>query len=154
MGNADSQPELLRSNPGLSSEEAASSLEAGANSSPNRPSKTSASGNSSILLQVPSDALHCIASFLSPSEWRTISCTSRACKAACQNVYTRVRLHGFRCATEVASAWVSVLLCCCKFRTTDFWFHCSYLCNFFAILSIPFRRLDKKQMPRNLQHSI
>ena len=62
----------------------------------------------SVLLQLPGDALHSIASFVSPADWRAMSRTSRASRAACQGVFTRVRMHGFRCATEVVLAWVSV----------------------------------------------
>jgi len=61
----------------------------------------------SLLLQLPGDALHSIASFLSPVEWQATSCASRSSNSACQSVFSRVRMHGFRCATEVASAWVS-----------------------------------------------
>jgi hypothetical protein len=82
--------------------------EAAVNSSNYKPSATTTGGGSGVLLQIPSDALHSIASFLSPAEWKAISSTSRTSRAACQSVYTRVRLHGFRCATEVATAWVSL----------------------------------------------
>lgn len=109
MGNTESQelsksivrPEDIQS----SSVSSSSSLATG---TPTTSTPWHTNGNS-ILLQVPSDALHCIASFLTPTEWKAISCTSRSSQVACQSVFTRVRLHGFRCATEVASAWVSLV---------------------------------------------
>ena len=63
--------------------------------------------SSLLLLNLPGDALHGIASFLSASDWRAMSCASKASRLACRGVFHRVRMHGFRCATEVIAAWVS-----------------------------------------------
>jgi hypothetical protein len=106
MGNADSQPESTSLDLDHSMKDESSSSLPEEVASTFKPSATAI--GSGILLQIPADALHSIASFLSPAEWKAISSTSRASRAACQSVYTRVRLHGFRCATEVATAWVSL----------------------------------------------
>lgn len=58
------------------------------------------------LLTLPCDAMHFIASFLSPEDWMSLSTTSVAANKVCLAVFRRVRLHGFRCATEVISSWV------------------------------------------------
>jgi len=109
MGNAESHPGSTSLDLDHPVEDAPSSSisEAAVNSSNYKPSAKTTGGGSGVLLQIPTDALHSIASFLSPVEWKAISSTSRTSRAACQSVYTRVRLHGFRCATEVATAWVS-----------------------------------------------
>lgn len=110
MGNADSQPESTSLDLDHPMEDFSSSSLLEEVASTFKPSATAIGSGSGILLQIPADALHSIASFLSPAEWKAISSTSRTSRAACQSVYTRVRLHGFRCATEVATAWVSLFL--------------------------------------------
>lgn len=57
------------------------------------------------LFTLPVDAVHAVASFLAPSEWSTFGQTSKSSSILCKEVLRRVRLHGFRCATEVVSAW-------------------------------------------------
>ncbi len=115
MGNAESQ-ELSKSSSVVRPEDIplsssiSSSSSVVATGTPTTASTPWNTNGNSILLQVPNDALHCIASFLTPAEWKAISCTSRTSQVACQSVFTRVRLHGFRCATEVASAWVSLFV--------------------------------------------
>jgi len=59
------------------------------------------------LLGLPIDALHCIASFLTASDWACFGLTNTVATPICRDVFQRVRMHGFRCATEVATAWVS-----------------------------------------------
>jgi len=59
----------------------------------------------SLLLQLPGERCIQLPLFLSPVEWQATSCASRSSNSACQSVFSRVRMHGFRCATEVASAW-------------------------------------------------
>lgn len=63
----------------------------------------------SPLLALPVDSLHCIASFLTPGEWSNLGQAGRGAANACREVFRRVRMHGFRCATEIVTAWVSTL---------------------------------------------
>ena len=60
-----------------------------------------------IILSLPIDSLHCIASFLSPGEWTRFGQSGKGAGRVCREVFRRVRMHGFRCATEVVTAWVS-----------------------------------------------
>ena len=60
-----------------------------------------------IILSLPIDSLHCIASFLSPGEWTSFGQSGKGAGRVCREVFRRVRMHGFRCATEVVTAWVS-----------------------------------------------
>jgi len=63
-------------------------------------------GSTQLLLSnLPYDAMHCIASFLMTSDWSSMSLSSKDADKACRTVFRRVRMHGFRCATEVISAW-------------------------------------------------
>jgi hypothetical protein len=62
-----------------------------------------------MLLSLPIDSLHCIASFLSASDWASFGQTSVGANRVGREVFRRVRMHGFRCATEVVTAWVSLL---------------------------------------------
>jgi hypothetical protein len=64
------------------------------------------------LLSLPVDSLHCIASFLTASDWAKFGQTTTIATPICRDVFTRVRMHGFRCATEVVTAWVSYLFAC------------------------------------------
>lgn len=57
------------------------------------------------LYALPIDSLHSIASFLSPTEWRNVGETNRTGHRICREVFRRARLHGFKCATEVVTAW-------------------------------------------------
>lgn len=59
------------------------------------------------LLSLPIDSLHCVASFLAPADWSTLSLAGHSAHRVCREVFRRVRMHGFRCATEVVTAWVS-----------------------------------------------
>jgi len=58
-----------------------------------------------ILLSLPIDALHCIASFVTTGDWASFGQTSLGANRVCREVFRRVRMHGFRCATEVVTAW-------------------------------------------------
>jgi len=75
------------------------------------PSWTAAASSSSSskpprLQSLPLDSLHCIASFLTPSEWcNNLGLVNKAANAQCREIVRRVRMHGFKCATEVISAW-------------------------------------------------
>mmetsp|Transcript_3501 Transcript_3501/g.9961 ORF Transcript_3501/g.9961 Transcript_3501/m.9961 type:complete len:1024 (-) Transcript_3501:509-3580(-) len=59
----------------------------------------------SPLLSLPVDSLHCIASFLTPIEWSNLGQAGRGASNACREIFRRVRMHGFRCATEIVTAW-------------------------------------------------
>lgn len=58
------------------------------------------------LLTLPNDALHGVASFLPPEDWKALSQSSKQASKACKSVWKRVRMHGFKCATNIATAWV------------------------------------------------
>ena len=62
---------------------------------------------SMALSSLPIDSLHSIASFLKPLEWRNFGQCNKAANKICREIFRRVRIHGFRCATEVVTAWVS-----------------------------------------------
>jgi len=57
------------------------------------------------LLSLPGDSLHYIASFLKAPDWASFGQTSTTATTICRKVFTRVRIHGFLCATEVVTAW-------------------------------------------------
>jgi hypothetical protein len=57
------------------------------------------------LLSLPIDSLHWIASFLTPTEWGSVGETGRAANRVYREIVRRVRMHGFRCATEIVTAW-------------------------------------------------
>lgn len=63
-----------------------------------------------ILCSLSIDSLHCIASFLAPTDWSNFGQANHATNRVCNQVFRRVRMHGFRCATEVITAWVSVMM--------------------------------------------
>lgn len=56
---------------------------------------------------LPIDSLHWLASFLLPSEWSNFGECSKASNRICRDIIKRVKIHGFRCATEVVTALVS-----------------------------------------------
>lgn len=60
-----------------------------------------------VLLGLPIDALHAIASFLSPKDFCNFGLCSKGATKVSGDVFRRVRMHGFLCATEVVTAWVS-----------------------------------------------
>lgn len=62
-----------------------------------------------ILCSLSIDSLHCIASFLATVDWANFGQANHATNRVCNQVFRRVRMHGFRCATEVISAWVSCI---------------------------------------------
>jgi hypothetical protein len=64
---------------------------------------------SMFISSLPIDSLHSIASFLTPIEWRNFGQCNKKTNKICKEVFRRVRMHGFRCATEVVMAWVSCL---------------------------------------------
>jgi hypothetical protein len=57
------------------------------------------------IASLPIDSLHCIASFLTPAEWSNFGQTGRPANRVCREIVRRVRMHGFRCATEIVTAW-------------------------------------------------
>jgi hypothetical protein len=75
----------------------------------NSSNNTSNPGAISQVLSLPIDSLHCVASFLTPLEWAQYGQTCSAASKICREIFRRVRIHGFRCATEVVMAWVSAL---------------------------------------------
>eukprot|EP00934_Nitzschia_sp_Nitz4_P008516 Nitzschia sp. Nitz4//scaffold2_size372955//123595//126912//NITZ4_000397-RA/size372955-processed-gene-0.492-mRNA-1//-1//CDS//3329546698//8506//frame0 len=56
------------------------------------------------LLGLPIDFLHSIASFLTPVDWCSFGECSKGTARVCREVFRRVRMHGFRCATEIVTA--------------------------------------------------
>ena len=58
------------------------------------------------LLSLPIDSLHAVASFLSAVDWSALGRCCRGSNRVCREIFRRVRMHGFRCATEVVTAWV------------------------------------------------
>lgn len=56
------------------------------------------------IFHLPQDALHLTASFLSTDDWLNFGQTSAAAVKIWKSVCHRVRLHGFQCATEIATA--------------------------------------------------
>jgi hypothetical protein len=60
-------------------------------------------GSSAGIHALPIDALHCIASFMTPAEF----CFGFGYvhRSACREIVRRVRMHAFKCATEVISTW-------------------------------------------------
>ena len=62
-----------------------------------------------MFMFLPTDALHGIACFLTATEWARFGQTSRDSNRVCREVFRRIRMHGFRCATEVVAAWVSLM---------------------------------------------
>jgi hypothetical protein len=63
------------------------------------------------VISLPNDALHSIASFLTPLDWANFGLCDKRTNQVCRTVFRRVRLHGFRCATEVITAWVGRCRC-------------------------------------------
>jgi hypothetical protein len=59
------------------------------------------------ILSLPIDSLHWLASFLLPTEWAKFGECNKASNRVCKEIFHRVQMHGFRCATEVVTAWVS-----------------------------------------------
>jgi hypothetical protein len=59
------------------------------------------------ILSLPIDSLHWLASFLLPTEWAKFGECNKASNRVCKEIFQRVQMHGFRCATEVVTAWVS-----------------------------------------------
>lgn len=55
---------------------------------------------------LPLDSLHCIASFLSPAEWcNGFGLVNKSVHTHCSEIVRRVRMHAFKCATEIVCAW-------------------------------------------------
>lgn len=76
------------------------------NNDPSSTATNTANTTPHELQSLPLDALHCIASFLTPSDWcNRLGLTHKAAHAQCQQIVRRVRLHGFKCATEIIAAW-------------------------------------------------
>lgn len=58
------------------------------------------------ILSLPIDSLHCVASFLTPDEWcNGFGLTGKMSALHAREIVRRVRLHGFKCATEVVTAF-------------------------------------------------
>ena len=60
-----------------------------------------------LILSLPIDSLHTIASYLTPVEWTNFGLGNKGANKICREICRRVRMHGFRCATEIITAWVS-----------------------------------------------
>jgi hypothetical protein len=61
--------------------------------------------NNTDLLGLPMDALHSISSFLTPQEWCNFVTTNKSASRIGREILQNARLHGFRCAMEVVTAW-------------------------------------------------
>ena len=59
------------------------------------------------MFELPLDALHAIASFLTLDEWRQFGMMNRDASLACREILQKVKMHSFLCAVEVVSAWVT-----------------------------------------------
>jgi len=71
-----------------------------------RPTSSDQQGSSSLVVSsLPIDSLHSIASFLISIELKNFGQCNKATNKICREVFRRVRMHGFRCATEVVTAW-------------------------------------------------
>ena len=81
------------------------------------------------LTALPIDALHCIASFLTPMEWSQYGQTCTAASKVGREIFRRVRMHGFRCATEVITAWVSTFIFSLQIMSICFSLLC-IMCDF------------------------
>eukprot|EP00980_Cylindrotheca_fusiformis_P019071 scaffold6433_cov125-Cylindrotheca_fusiformis.AAC.13 len=57
------------------------------------------------ILSLPIDSMHWLASFLGPTEWAKFGVCNKASNRTCREIFRRVQMHGFRCATEVVTAW-------------------------------------------------
>eukprot|EP00546_Thalassionema_frauenfeldii_P019993 CAMPEP_0178900674 /NCGR_PEP_ID=MMETSP0786-20121207/3597_1 /TAXON_ID=186022 /ORGANISM="Thalassionema frauenfeldii, Strain CCMP 1798" /LENGTH=1031 /DNA_ID=CAMNT_0020571689 /DNA_START=8 /DNA_END=3103 /DNA_ORIENTATION=- len=57
------------------------------------------------MLSLPSDSFHHVATFLSAPDWSKFGQTASFAAEICRDVFRRVQMHGFRCATEVVTAW-------------------------------------------------
>jgi hypothetical protein len=66
-------------------------------------------GDSPMLFSsLPLDALHTISGFLTAEEWCNVGLVSKDALVSCREVLKKLKIHGFKCAVEVISAWVSV----------------------------------------------
>lgn len=99
------------------------------------------------LLSLPMDSLHCVASFLTASEWASFGQTSKNAAPVCREIFRKVRMHGFRCATEILAAFVSPIVF--EARIFDARTHFPYnFTNFFH------RNSANKQTHASFQHCI
>lgn len=88
-----------------------------------------------LFSSVPLDALHCIAGFLTVEDWYNVGLVSKEALVACREVFKKVKMHGFKCAVEIISAWVcffSMLsnICFMIFNYIDRFLHCRILLIF------------------------
>jgi hypothetical protein len=76
------------------------------------------SNSESVLAQLsslPIDSLHSIASYLTPTEWISFGQCNKGTNRFCKEIFNRVRMHGYRCATEIITAWVRYFVFVCLF---------------------------------------
>lgn len=88
---------------------------------------TSSGRSETLLLGLPMDSLHSVASFLTPAEWANFGLTSKGSTRICREIFHKVKMHGFRCATEVVTAWVSSLVVCFLTSMLLLWKDCSFI---------------------------
>lgn len=91
-----------------------------------QPSSSSEPVPPSLVLTLPIDSLHSIASFLSPIEWTHFGRCSKGTNKISNEIFRKVRMHGFRCATEVVTAWVSRFWKGPRSITTPHFVNCKY----------------------------
>jgi hypothetical protein len=63
-----------------------------------------------LLFKVPIDAFHCISTFLTIGDCCNLSLASKESQVACRDIFYRLRMHAFKCAIEVVTAWVSSMV--------------------------------------------
>mmetsp|Transcript_7110 Transcript_7110/g.10191 ORF Transcript_7110/g.10191 Transcript_7110/m.10191 type:complete len:1257 (-) Transcript_7110:105-3875(-) len=61
--------------------------------------------DSLLLLSLPVDSLHFIAGFLTITDWVNLCLSCKTSNRVCREIFRRIRMHGFRCATEIITAW-------------------------------------------------
>ena len=64
---------------------------------------STASACGRALLTLPNDALHSVAAYLTPNDWRMLGQTCRLAKTTTKSVWKRVRMHGFHCAANLVT---------------------------------------------------
>jgi hypothetical protein len=60
---------------------------------------------------LPIDAIHAISSYCDGKSWMALCHTSKQWRGVGYEVWRKVRMHAFRCASEVLLAWVSCFSC-------------------------------------------
>ncbi len=101
------------------------------------PTLTSKRKSPLLFSSVPLDALHSIAGYLTVAEWRNLSLVSREAHLVCREIFKKMKMHGFKCAVEVISAWVCfykniscTVLILCSFHCWNYPDYLAHVCVF------------------------